>query len=276
MGTMVHSTDSSPSVLLLGGAESELVAAALDGLDVEIHRIQDREEFGRAQRRADLVLLERACLEGPGTVREWLDTEILDVTSPLLLLAPMPVGAGEYREWLSVGVWEVVRLPVDPDMLALRLRNLLGGPRLSGRRMSLGPQGPYPWSSMVRATEETLALARRLDRPVSCLAVAVDPGADPKEHPSPRLMHRLGIAAQEWVRDADIVGLSEHDVLLAVLPDTNADEAEILGPRLVAALQRSLRRAGIAAGLRVSTLEASPDPSQSAVGLLLAAARQVA
>lgn len=272
---MMHATETSPSVLILGGAETEVVDAALEGLDVTIGRIRDRDEFGRTQRRADLVLLERARLEGPGTVREWLDTEILDAMSPLLLLAPMPVEPSEYRNWLNAGVWEVVRLPVDPHLLALRLRNLLGGPSLPGRRSSLGPQGPYTWASMVRATQETLALARRLERPVSCVAVALDHRPEPNEHPSPRLMHRLGVAAQEWVRDADIVGLSEHDVLLAILPDTSADEAEILGPRLVAALQRSLKRAGVAAGFRISTLEASADPSQSAATLLLAAARQV-
>lgn len=270
---MKHSTESPLSVLILGGAERELVNAALDGLDVTIDRIQDRDEFGHAQRRADLVLLERAYVEEPDTVREWLDGEILDSAIPLLLLAPMPVDAGTYREWLNAGVWEVVRLPVDPYMLGLRLRNLLGGPRLSGRLSSLGPQGPYLWSTMVKATEETLALARRLDRPVACVAVAVDHGGDPEEHPTPRLMHRLGVTAQEWVRDADMVGLSEHDVLLVVLPDTNAAHAEVMGPRLVAALQRSLTRAGIAASLSVSTLEA--DPSQSAPGLLLAAASRV-
>jgi hypothetical protein len=271
---MMQTQGSPTSVLILGGAErQELIAAALSELDVRIDRLEGQDEFGRGQRRADLVLVDRALLDGPQTIASWLDSGVLDGGTPLLLTAPSPMDPGDYREWLEAGIWEVVRLPVDPALLSLRLKNLLGG-RVGAGAPSITPMGPYPWPALVRATEETLALGRRYGRPVSCVALAVEAGS-PEAPRSPRLMYRLGVAAQEWVRGSDLVGLSEHDVLLAVLPDTTGYYADILGPRLVAAVERSLKRAGFVAGLRSATVEATTDRVQSAPDFLLAAVRQV-
>lgn len=264
---------SHPSVLILGGEDTQrLIMAALSELPVRIDRLEDRAEFGRVQRPADLVILERARLDGPGVVEEWLEAGILNPTVPLLLMAAGPVGGQEYREWLAAGVWELVRLPVDPAVLALRLRNILGT-RWEGDRTALRPNGPYPWPTLVRATGEVLALGRRHQRPVSALAVAVEQPGEP--HPSPRLMYQLGVAARKWVRDSDLVGLTEQDILLLVLPDTAGDDAEILRPRLLAALNRSLKRASTVAALRSATRPAPLDGSESAPEFLLRTVRRV-
>ncbi|MFW5951863.1 MAG: hypothetical protein ACOCVZ_07100 [Gemmatimonadota bacterium] len=278
---MTSESERSSLVLILGGEETErLVAAALTNVRARIDRLDDRDEFGRAKRPADLVFLERASLEGDGddgpeTVRGWLEQGILDAAVPLLLMAPSPVTPAEYREWLGAGLWEVVRLPVDPRLLSLRLRNLLGDRGAGEGQPSISPNGPYPWPTLVRATGETLALTRRHQRQLACMALAVEPGSDASDRSTPPLMYRLGVAAREWVRNSDLVGLSQHDVLLVVMPDTSGADADALGPRLVAALERSLRRAGTVARIRFATGTPSPDPDQSAMDLLLGTLRKV-
>jgi hypothetical protein len=277
-----------PSILILGGEETErLVTAALGELPIRVDRLEDRDDFGQSHRRSDLVLLQRAPLPmqraplvEPETVRDWLEAGILDPTVPLLLLASGPVSGDEYRDWLAAGVWEIFRLPIDPAILALRLRNLLDV-RWSGSQPSLAPNMPYPWPTLLRATGEVLALGKRHARPTACVAVAVEQvgGRGDEEggsrEPSRRLMHRLGVAAQQWVRDSDLVGLTGQEVLLAVLPDTTGDEAAILAPRLMAALERSLRRAKTVAALRSAIRSAPEDGSESAADFLLQAVRRV-
>lgn len=256
------------------------MTAALGGLRARVDRLRDGAELDRTARESGLVIVERSLVDGPAVVRGWLDADILDPTVPLLLFAPTPMESAEYRDWLAAGVWETVRLPIDPPILALRLRNLLGA-QLDGHHLALASKRPYPWPTLVRATGETLALGRRYERPVACVAVAVSlPGND--EHASDeeregarRLMSRLGVAAREWVRDSDLVGLTEQDVLLAVLPDTTGYYAGILGPRLLAAMERSLKRAGTVAALRSATRAAAMDGSESAADFLLGAVRQV-
>lgn len=266
-------THASPSVLILGGEETEtLIRAAAAGLDCVVRRIADTAGFGEGRPRADLVIVDSAWIDGPDTVRQWLDAEVLDAATALLLVAPSPVRSEEYREWLEAGVWEVVRTPVDPSLLGLRLRNLLGGRGPRGGS-AITPAGPYPWPTLVRATEETLALAKRVERPVACVAVAVAQQENSEPREADRLMYRLGVAAREWVRGYDLVGLNEQHILLAVLPDTSRADADILAPRLGAALERALRRAGVVASLQSSTSEWAEAEDQSATDFLLGTLR---
>ncbi len=273
---MEHPPAPSASVLILGGADTErLMTAALQAPHAPLVRldlIDDQAEFGRVRRTADLVLVDRGRIHGPETVAEWLHSDILDPTVPLLVCAPSPIAPAEYRDWLAAGVWDLVRLPVDPAMLALRLRNLLGN-RGDAQHAMMAPHHPYPWPTLLRATAETMALGRRHERPVSCVALAVERTGEGE--PPPRLMYRLGVSVRQWTRDSDLVGVTQQDVLVVVLPDTSDDYAAVLAPRLLAALERSLRRAGTVARLRSASRSARLDGSETANEFLLGAIRKV-
>jgi hypothetical protein len=273
---MKQAPPSYASVLILGGADTErLMTAALQAPHAPLVRldlIEEQTEFGRTRRTSDLVILDRARIDGPETVAEWLHSEILDPTVPLLIFAPSPIAPAEYRDWLAAGVWDMVRLPVDPAMLALRLRNLLGN-RGDALHAAMAPHHPYPWPTLLRATGEVMALGRRHERPVSCVALAVERTGE-GESP-PRLMYRLGVSVRQWTRDSDLVGVTEQDVLVVVLPDTPDEYAAMLAPRLLAALERSLRRAGTVARLRSAARSARLDGCETATEFLMGAIRKV-
>lgn len=276
---MIDTAVPRPLILILGGeGTARAIEPAVSDLRVDLERFEDcsRAPESARPRRAAIVVVDAACAQSPARLAAWVEHELFDPAVPLLLVAPRPVEQDTYREWLGAGAWEVVRLPVDPALMALRLRNMLG-PRLEGEaaRPAIEPQGPYGWPSLVRATDEVLALGRRHGRPVACAAISVESGTDDTAARPLRVLRRLGIAAQAWVRKSDLVGMSEHDVLLVVLPDTRPSEAEILVPRLVAALDRSLRSGGIVARLRSGTHGASWDDDPSAVDFLLAAIRSI-
>lgn len=265
-------------ILVLGDeATSSVLETAVTDLDVDVERLDDCGPLRQAslQQRAALVVVDPTCIETPAALAAWTGSDTFDPGVPLILFAPRPVDSDTYREWLGAGAWEVVRLPVDPAMLALRLRNMIGGRRVGPGGATIAPHHPYAWPSLVRATEEVLALARRYGRPVAFGAVAVDQGGDPGPPETTRVMNRLGVAAQEWVRKSDLVGVSEHDVLLLVLPDTELTDAEGLLPRLLAALERSLRRAGTVARFRAAVHTAAGNDNASATDLLLATIRKV-
>jgi hypothetical protein len=265
-------------ILVLGGEETaRVLEASVTELEVVIERLDDCELIrqGGPQDRADLVVVDVTCAESPATLAGWTESDVFDPSVPLLLFAPRPVDSEAYRSWLAAGVWEVVRLPVDPAMLALRLRNMIGGRRPPSGRPPIAPHHPYPWPSLVRATGEVLALARRYDRPVACAAIAIEPGGDPEAPGAPRMMNRLAVTAQDWVRNSDLVGISEHDIIVVVLPDTEHHEAEGLLPRLQAALERSLRLAGTVVRLRAAVHAADWTDDPSAVDFLLATVRKV-
>ncbi|NIP77673.1 MAG: hypothetical protein GWM90_00100 [Gemmatimonadetes bacterium] len=268
-----------PLILVLGGAETvEVIDPAVADLNVQVERLEDCDglEATPRTRKAAVVIVDAACAGSPEVLAEWNHGEAFDAAVPLLVFAPRPVEPAAYREWLTAGAWEVVGLPVDPALLGLRLRNMLGRRWAQlGAGLSITPSGPYPWPTLVRATGEVLALARRHGRDVACSAVSVERSGEGDAEQAADLMHRLGTTAREWVRRSDLVGLSEHDVLLVVLPDTTEANARLLTPRLVVALERALRRAGTVARLRTGVRGADPDKSTSAADFLLATIRRI-
>jgi hypothetical protein len=263
-----------PVVVLLGGEESRsLVADALDEQALRLEWLREPGTLGASgQPEPAAVLVDRDLLSGPADVTDWIEGGRLRPGIPLLLVVRRRPEPADLQDWLRAGVWDLVHVPLDARLLGLRLRNLMGHRRqpLPGRT-GIAPVRPYSWAGLVRATDETLALARRFDRPISCVAIAVhgDP-ADPPDDDA-RLLHRLGVATQEWVRGSDLVGTSDSGVVLVVLPDTPLEEARLLTTRLVATLERRLRRWSILA--RLEAHSSSPRPDHSASDFLLQAAR---
>lgn len=265
--------DEQPAVVVLGGEESRrLVADAVGDQDLRLEWLREPAALGTSAVEPAAVLVERELVDGPGEVDGWVRGGRLRPAVPLLLIVGQRPEAPEFQDWLRAGVWDMVSVPIDTRMLGLRIRNLVGHQRrpLPGRTW-LHPNWPYAWTGLVRATEETLDLSRRHDRPIACTAIAVQGDtADPPEVAA-RLLNRLGAATQEWVRGSDLVGLSDSGVILVVLPDTTLEETRLFMPRLVATLERRLQRWSVVA--RLDAYCSAPAPGQSASEFLLQAVR---
>jgi hypothetical protein len=204
----------------------------------------------------------------PDDVESWLDRELGGRPVPILLAVEEPLAQQEYQAWIRAGVWHVLRLPLDPAIFALRLRNLLGGQETSpdGRA---DIYGPYSWRSMVMVTGEILSLADRYERPISALAFSLD-WADPPGHASSRaVIRRLAESAEAAVRDSDIVGFSsDGSVALVVLPDTALMGARVACDRLRAFLERRLKEWGVLASVRLDAVEHGGGKRETAAAFL--------
>jgi hypothetical protein len=261
-----------PVVVVLGAEDTRsLVADALVDQEIRLEWLREPAALGAGDLEPDAVLVDRDLLEGPGTVSEWLERGRLGPAVPLLLVARRAPDAAHLAEWLRAGVWDLVSVPIDARLLGLRIRNLVGHRRRLPGRTWILPNRPYSWTGLVRATDEALALSRRHDRPISCVAIAVHDESTGPPDARTRLLHRLAVATQEWVRGSDLVGVSDSGIILAVLPDTPPEEAQFLATRLVATLDRRLRQWSVLA--RLEAHHSSPRPDQLASEFLLQATR---
>lgn len=158
-----------------------------------------------------------------------------------------------FAEWLRAGIWDVARLPLDTELLALRIGNVLTGyARRSGDRSQATSLGPYHWSSLVRVTEENLALAGRYARPLSCVAIRLDWKEGSTSQTARETAVRLATAAQDRVRSSDLVGLSRTGVVLVVLPDTDRPGAAVFTGRILQFLEEKLKEWGVLGRLHSS------------------------
>jgi hypothetical protein len=266
--------DDQPVVLVIGSEDSrDLVADALGEQELRLEWLQDSAALGTGGgTEPAAIVVDREHVTDPATIEEWLDSGQVYPAVPLLLIAERRPDDAILQDWLRAGVWDVMAVPVDAQMLGLRIRNLMGrrDRPLPGRTWVMSNR-PYGWKGLVRATEETLDLGRRHGRPLSCIAVAVRDVSTPSAAERDQLRHRLAVATREWIRGSDLMGTSDSGVLLVVLADTPLHEAQLLATRLVGTLERRLRTWGITA--RVDVECSAPGPDQTATEFLLQATR---
>lgn len=183
-----------------------------------------------------------------------------------------------YREWLRAGIWDVARVPLDAELLALRIGNVLKACASGYPRRSHPPAflDPYSWPSLVRVADETLALASRYHRPLACVAIGLDWQNGASGDSAQEIAGRLAAAAQQRVRGSDIVGVSHGGILLVLLPDTDRPRAAVFTGRMLQFLESRLKEWEVLGRLQSGLSLASENGSRSAAEFLLAAARSVA
>jgi hypothetical protein len=240
---------------------------------------------------ADLVVLDGENVDVAETLLNASEAGRIDPGIPVLVSSPGPVPSELALEWLRAGAWEVVATPADTEALSLFVTNLVRGRRTPP---SAGPEGdtypegaevgegaeahapprleqkePYSWRPLVRVTEETIFLARRQHRPLACLAF-VPVWREPDSASAPMLLaNRLARTTLAQVRGADLVGISEHGAILAVLPDTDTVGATLIMNRLLATLRDEIRAWGMVAGIGAGQCDLDRD--DTAAGFLLRA-----
>lgn len=221
----------------------------------------------------DVVVLDGENVDVAETLVGASEAGRIDPGIPVLVAAPGPVASDRQLEWLRAGAWEVVSTPADTEELSLFPKNLLRGRRTPpGAPATDDPprppqKEPYSWRPLVRVTEESLSLTHRHGRPLACLAF-VPVWREPDSASAPMLLaNRLARTLLAQVRGADLIGISEHGAVLAVLPDTDPVGATIIQNRLIASLRNEIRAWGMVAGIDAGLVHARKD--ETAAGFLL-------
>lgn len=223
-----------------------------EGLAVTLRDAAGRKDVWEGATGADAVLVDEA-LE-PAEVAEALNRGWIPGTVPLFVLARRLPDRDRYTAWLKSGAWDIMKIPLESMALALRLENILG--RSPIRRARARSEGRYAFDSLNMATDEALALARRYDRPLHCVGLAVE-WADTEGRDRLPLMERLADATQRLTRRSDLLGLHGDCTLLILLPDTDASGAATFVGRLRDTLESRLQEWDLAATLRTEVAAAA-------------------
>lgn len=224
----------------------------------------------------DVLLLDETQADVPGMIRAARESGWIAGATPVLVLARNAPERTRLLEWLQAGAWDWVRVPLDEELLALRVRNLLLSRTTVTGHAGRRDVGGYDWKGLVRVAQESLALARRHGRPLCCVAVRLDwPEEPPEMAARSRLLERLQEAIHESVRGSDLLGRSPDDELVMLLPDTDRPGAELVARRLQSFVGDRLEEWGRKARVRVAVSAAADHPDAPAHAFLDTAVRHV-
>lgn len=181
-------------------------------------------------------------LDGIDVARECRESPTVSPSTPILMMTNGDVTRAQRLEALGSGVWDILRHPVDPNELILRIGNFIQVKQSTDRIREEGltdPQtGFYNARGLLRRMREISADSRRLERSVACLALggdlfAQDP-VDPAElegplRPDDRELMR---ALHAITRESDTVGRLPSGEFIVVALGTDETGAEQLFERL--------------------------------------------
>ncbi len=135
------------------------------------------------------------------------------------------------------GAWEYVVLPLDPELLLLRLETFARAHREIDRladAMMVDPEtGLYNPAGIARRSAEVASDARRRHDPLSCVVFVPEPAANGATTPRARdeLLPELGQLVRKSGRISDVMGRGD-DALVVIAPATPAGGAERLIARI--------------------------------------------
>ena len=222
----------------------------------------------------DLLIVQADGVDVAGLLRAGQDEGWLGIRVPVVVLAPRPVERIVRLTWLQAGAWQIARLPLDPEVFQLQIRNLLRG--YPAAIWVHAEDEAYARTALLRVTEENLALAQRHGRPLSAAAFCLDWGSRRADEDALAVMRRLSIPAHEAVRGSDLVGVTAQGTLVVLLPDTDAAGARIFTTRLTPLLEARLRGWGFVGRIISAQISAKLDPPTPAEMFLALADQAVA
>jgi len=191
----------------------------------------------------DLIILDNQMpdLSGAEVCRQLRLDPRVGVATPILLSTAGPAGRQQRIEAHEAGAWEFYGQPLDPELLLLKIRIYLAVKRSADRLVEEALldelTGLYNSRGMVRRTEELLADARRSQREVSLITLALDdsPRAAALEEAA-AFARRVGEIVRDSVRAADVVGRVGPLRFAIVSVGSAREGAQRLADRLVIAL----------------------------------------
>lgn len=194
-------------------------------------------------------------VDGITVARECRKSSNISPATPILMMTNGNVSRTERLEALEAGVWDILRHPVDPSELVLRLGNFIDVKQSSDQMREDGltdlQTGFYNANGLLRRMREISADSRRLDRTVACLALGGDlfqrAASIPGEFTG-RLTDEdrwLTEALQAITRESDTVARLDSGEFIVVAPGANESGAEQLFERLTTFIEEESNRARV-------------------------------
>jgi len=170
----------------------------------------------------DGIDVSRACLASPN----------VKPATPILMMSNGSLGRAQRLDALGAGVWDILRHPLDPRELVLRLGTFVNIKQRTDRLQEEGLTDPdtgfYNARGLLRRAREISADAGRLQRPVACLAIGGDLMLDGQVDSegvfrTPDDVLTLAEALRVITRTGDTVGKLPSGEFVVVAPGADDD-----------------------------------------------------
>ncbi|HSM61079.1 MAG TPA: response regulator [Longimicrobiales bacterium] len=194
-------------------------------------------------------------MDGIELARQLRQAPTVDAVTPLLMVSAGTVGRAERLEALGAGVWDILRHPVDPSELILRMETFVRAKHEADRIREEGLTDPgtglYNVRGLLRRATEISADAIRYDRPLACIAFGPEwsgqtpepEGVSEEEAPGPNERTRgMAWALRTVTRLSDTIGRLGTGEFVVVAPGTNREGALRLADRVLELIQSSVKR----------------------------------
>lgn len=201
-------------------------------------------------------------IDGIDLARRLKESTTVHATTPILMISSTAVGRAKRLDALSVGAWDILTHPVDPNELILRLDTFVRSKQEADRVRDEGLTDPttgfYNVRGILRRTKEISADAVRFDRPLTCIAFGPQTptleGKEPDEaaEEAEALSMPVAAALRHVTRLSDTLGRLGPGEFVVVAPGTDEKGALRLADRVLEALEADPDRAQ---GLAAMTLE---------------------
>ena len=113
-------------------------------------------------------------MDGIEVARELKQSPTVHAVTPLIMISASAPGRNERLDALQAGAWDILRHPVDPGELVLRMETLVRAKQEADRIREEGLTDPstgfYNARGLLRRTQEISADAIRFERPLACIA----------------------------------------------------------------------------------------------------------
>jgi len=201
-------------------------------------------------------------LDGIDVVEALRQAPTLSPVTPIFMMSTSTVTKAERLEAYGAGVWDILRHPVDPAELVLRMETFVGAKQETDRIRHEGLTDPstgfYNVRGLLQRAEEVSADAVRFQRPLACIAFGPETLgeiageiSEVADQLADAFAKELAGALGKVTRLSDSVGSLGPGEFVIVAPGTTREGALRLADRVLHAVRGSRPEDGtVEPGLR--------------------------
>ena len=185
-------------------------------------------------------------MRGVDVCREARELPTIRASTPIVMMTTSPLGRSERIEALRAGAWDVVRPPLDPEELLLKIGAFVTAKQeadAAREESLLDPlTGFYNVKGLLKRVSEVTAEATRSRRPLACVVLGMDWSRAEEVDDVRSLPDGLTTALAATARVSDIMGRLGEGNFVIVAPGTDPGGAHRLAMRLLAAVDEGVPR----------------------------------
>lgn len=177
-------------------------------------------------------------MDGVDLARKLKQADNVHAATPLFMMSTGTIGRAQRLEALGAGAWDILRHPVDPAELVLRLDTFVRAKAEADFFREEGltdhSTGTYNTRGLVRRTAELSAEAVRSNRPVAVVTIGPEwSPTDARDEGEESRDRRLAEILQSALRGSDTLGRFGPGEFAIVAPATDREGATRLAERIL-------------------------------------------